>query len=49
MPIVRPKPKPKPEVLPGVRHPLEKYLRTDRLPHIWCSGCGLGIALSSFL
>jgi 2-oxoglutarate ferredoxin oxidoreductase subunit beta len=49
MPIVKHKPKPKPEVLPGVRHPLEKYLRTDRLPHIWCSGCGLGIALSSFL
>ncbi len=49
MPVLKPKPKPKPEVLPGVRHPLEKYLRTDRLPHIWCSGCGLGIALSSFL
>jgi len=21
----------------------EKYLRTERLPHIWCSGCGNGI------
>ena len=49
MPVVKAKPKPKPEVVPGVRHPSEKYLRTDRLPHIWCSGCGLGIALSSFL
>jgi 2-oxoglutarate ferredoxin oxidoreductase subunit beta len=28
---------------------MEKYLRTDRLPHIWCSGCGLGTALSCFL
>ena len=46
---MKPKSKPRPEVLPGVRHPMEKYLRTDRLPHIWCSGCGLGIALSSFL
>ncbi|HDS29262.1 MAG TPA: 2-oxoacid:ferredoxin oxidoreductase subunit beta [Candidatus Acetothermia bacterium] len=27
---------------------MEKYLRTDRLPHIWCSGCGLGTTLSCF-
>ncbi len=30
-------------------HPLEKYFRKERLPHIWCSGCGLGIAMTSFL
>jgi len=30
-------------------HPLDKYLRTDRLPHIWCPGCGLGMILQSFL
>jgi len=30
-------------------HPLEKYLRVDRLPHIWCAGCGLGIIVSAFL
>ena len=30
-------------------HPLEDYLRGDRLPHIWCAGCGLGIIVSSFL
>lgn len=30
-------------------HPLDKYLRKERLPHIWCPGCGLGIAMSSFL
>lgn len=43
------KTKPQAELVPGLRHPMEKYLRTDRLPHIWCSGCGLGTALSSFL
>jgi 2-oxoglutarate ferredoxin oxidoreductase subunit beta len=31
------------------RHPLAKYLREERLPHIWCEGCGNGIILSSFL
>lgn len=29
-------------------HPLSEYLRTDRVPHIWCEGCGLGILLNSF-
>lgn len=31
------------------QHPLDKYLRTDRLPHIWCPGCGLGISLGSIM
>jgi len=30
-------------------HPLDHLLRQDRLPHIWCSGCGLGTALNCFL
>jgi 2-oxoglutarate ferredoxin oxidoreductase subunit beta len=30
------------------KHPLDEMLRQDRLPHIWCSGCGLGIALNCF-
>jgi 2-oxoglutarate ferredoxin oxidoreductase subunit beta len=30
-------------------HPLDRYLRTDRLPHIWCPGCGIGIAVSAML
>jgi len=38
-----------PELVGEARHPLEKWLRTDRLPHIWCSGCGIGTALSAFL
>lgn len=28
---------------------LEDYLRMDRLPHIWCAGCGLGIILKSYV
>ena len=31
------------------RHPMDRLLRQDRLPHIWCSGCGLGTALNCFL
>ncbi len=42
------KPIPVPETLPHQTHPMRKYLRMDRLPHIWCSGCGLGTALSCF-
>ncbi|MFH0769056.1 MAG: 2-oxoacid:ferredoxin oxidoreductase subunit beta [Chloroflexota bacterium] len=30
-------------------HSIEKYLRTDRLPHIWCPGCGIGITMGCFL
>ncbi|MCD6481279.1 MAG: 2-oxoacid:ferredoxin oxidoreductase subunit beta [Thermoplasmata archaeon] len=30
-------------------HPMDKYLRADRIPHIWCPGCGLGTALNCFL
>jgi 2-oxoglutarate/2-oxoacid ferredoxin oxidoreductase subunit beta len=30
-------------------HPLDDLLRTDRIPHIWCSGCGIGTAFSSCL
>jgi len=30
-------------------HPLDKYLRLDRIPHLWCSGCGNGIILSALL
>jgi len=30
-------------------HPLERCLRMDRMPHIWCSGCGIGTAVACFL
>lgn len=28
---------------------IEKYLRKDKLPHIWCSGCGHGTILNAFV
>lgn len=30
-------------------HPLDGLLRTDRIPHIWCAGCGIGTVFSSSL
>jgi 2-oxoglutarate ferredoxin oxidoreductase subunit beta len=30
-------------------HPLEELIRTERLPHIWCSGCGVGTVFSACL
>lgn len=30
-------------------HPLDGLLRTDRIPHIWCPGCGIGTVFSSCL
>ncbi|MFC1890836.1 2-oxoacid:ferredoxin oxidoreductase subunit beta [Thermodesulfobacteriota bacterium] len=32
-----------------IKHPLDGLLRTDRIPHIWCPGCGVGTAFSSCL
>jgi len=31
------------------KHPLDELIRTDRIPHIWCPGCGIGSVFSSFL
>lgn len=28
---------------------IDKYLRKDKLPHIWCSGCGNGIILKALV
>jgi len=30
-------------------HPMDKLLRTDRLPHIWCPGCGIGTVFSTVI
>ena len=30
-------------------HPLQNMVRVERLPHIWCPGCGLGILLQVYL
>lgn len=31
----------------GSRHPKGEWLREDRIPHIWCPGCGIGSAFSA--
>lgn len=31
------------------KHPMSRFLREDRMPHIWCSGCGLGTTLTCFI
>lgn len=31
------------------KHPLDKLIRQDRMPHIWCPGCGLGTIFSCLL
>ncbi|MFQ6608649.1 MAG: thiamine pyrophosphate-dependent enzyme [Fidelibacterota bacterium] len=30
-------------------HPMEEYLRTERLPHIWCATCGIGTIITAFI
>ncbi|MFO7810189.1 MAG: 2-oxoacid:ferredoxin oxidoreductase subunit beta, partial [Candidatus Delongbacteria bacterium] len=27
----------------------EKFLRMDKIPHLWCPGCGIGIVLKAML
>src|SRR5271166_4874107 len=29
-------------------NPVEQFLRSDRVPHIWCPGCGIGTTVNSF-
>ncbi len=29
-------------------NPVEQFLRTDRIPHIWCPGCGIGTSVNCF-
>jgi len=31
-----------------VMNPVEPFLRTDRMPHIWCPGCGIGTTVNCF-
>jgi 2-oxoglutarate ferredoxin oxidoreductase subunit beta len=37
------------EVIEQLVHPAEWALRVDRIPHIWCSGCGIGTAMIAFI
>ncbi|HEX7320822.1 MAG TPA: 2-oxoacid:ferredoxin oxidoreductase subunit beta [bacterium] len=30
-------------------HPMEKLLRMDRIPHIWCPSCGIGTVLTAVI
>lgn len=30
------------------QNPVEQFLRTDRMPHIWCPGCGIGTTVNCF-
>ena len=36
-------------MMEDIRLKVESLLRTERLPHVWCSGCGIGITLNAFL
>ena len=31
-----------------IHNPVEEFLRMDRIPHIWCPGCGIGTSVNSF-
>jgi 2-oxoglutarate/2-oxoacid ferredoxin oxidoreductase subunit beta len=33
----------------NVTNPVNQYLRMDRIPHIWCPGCGLGTTVNCFV
>jgi 2-oxoglutarate/2-oxoacid ferredoxin oxidoreductase subunit beta len=35
-------------VLEDAINPVEPFLRTDRMPHIWCPGCGIGTTVNCF-
>jgi 2-oxoglutarate ferredoxin oxidoreductase subunit beta len=30
------------------KHPLDEMIRADRMPHIWCPGCGIGIVMRCY-
>jgi 2-oxoglutarate ferredoxin oxidoreductase subunit beta len=31
-----------------IHNPVEPFLRMDRMPHIWCPGCGIGTTVNCF-
>ncbi|HOL71334.1 MAG TPA: 2-oxoacid:ferredoxin oxidoreductase subunit beta [Bryobacteraceae bacterium] len=33
---------------PEVTNPVEPFLRMERIPHIWCPGCGIGTTVNCF-
>jgi 2-oxoglutarate ferredoxin oxidoreductase subunit beta len=32
----------------AIENPVESFLRMDRMPHIWCPGCGIGTTVNCF-
>lgn len=34
--------------IPEAKNPVESLLRMDRMPHIWCPGCGIGTTVNCF-
>jgi 2-oxoglutarate ferredoxin oxidoreductase subunit beta len=32
-----------------LQNPVEPFLRMDRMPHIWCPGCGIGTTVNCFV
>ena len=37
-----------PTPVPTPGNPVEPFLRSDRMPHIWCPGCGIGTTVNCF-
>ena len=35
--------------LTAIHNPVEELLRKDRIPTIWCPGCGIGTTVNSFV
>ena len=33
----------------ATKHPLDQMIRAERLPNIWCPGCGIGIVLAAYV
>ncbi len=38
----------RPDFAETVEHPASPYLRMDRIPHVWCPGCGIGTVVRCF-
>ena len=36
------------ELILSETHPLDSLIRSDRMPHIWCTGCGIGIVMRCY-
>lgn len=37
------------ESQPEICNPVEEFIRKDRMPHIWCPGCGIGTTVNCFV